>query len=72
MHTKQLLIAANTVDVPINVTTRIDGWAAVVVDETGDGVVTGSWDEDRARWQHDDDGLPVMRALLQVRDDANI
>jgi hypothetical protein len=71
MHTEELMVTTKAVGIPLNVTTRIDGRAGVVVDESGDGVATGAWDECRARWIHDDDGLPVM-AALRVRDDATI
>jgi hypothetical protein len=70
-HTEELMARCKSTNVPINVSTRIDDRIAVVVDESGDGVATGAWNDAHGRWIYDDDGLPVMRAL-RVRDDANI
>ena len=70
-HHEELLKRFKSTGIAANLATRLDGRAAVLVDQSDDGVATGSFDPHHARWVFDDDAMPVMREL-RVRDDANI
>jgi hypothetical protein len=70
-HSEELMRGYRCEEIAVNVASRLDGRCAVLVDQEDDGVETGEWNDDRARWEYHDDSVPVMRAL-RVRDDANI